>query len=160
MKFIPLSPTDRKFNLATHKVILDYTDLVGFGAGTTGTVQIFPRTGTFPAGVIMRFAGMRLSTSFGFSDVSINSLLVEVGDTGSTARLLSQTQIATAGTPVINKVEPGNTQPYSYPTANTVGAKFTVAGGASPTLGEATSGVVEIYLHVTDFANLGVAQSP
>lgn len=160
MKFIPLSPTDRKYNLATHKVVLDYTDLVGFGSGTTGTVQIFPRTGNFPAGTVARFAGLRLTTAFGFSDVGINSLLVEVGDTGSTARLLSQTQIAAAGTPVTNKVEPGNTQPYAYPSATSIGAKFTVAGGASPTLGEATSGVVELYLHMTDQANLGAANSP
>lgn len=154
MKLIPLAPTDRTRLLATHKVILDYADVAALGAGTSGTIAIFPRSGTFAAGTTFRFAGLNLTTTFDASDTSINSLLIEIGDGSDTDRLLTQTELAVDGTEILFKVEGAVTQPYSYLVADTVDAKFTVAGGASPTLAEITSGQVEIYFHVSDLNDL------
>jgi len=157
MKLIPLSPSDNKFQFATHKVVLLSTDITGFGAGTTGTVQILPTSGTFPAGSTVRFSGLYLPTPFTFSDGSINSLLVEIGDGTVTNRHLTQTQIASAGTPVTQKAA---NSAYAYTAADSIKALFTVAGGASPTLGEATAGEVHILLHITDTSMMTRAKGP
>ena len=151
MKLIALSPTDARYKLATHKVVITFTDVAALGSGTTGTLALFPFTGTFPAGTTVRFAGLNLKTAFDASDASINSLLVEVGDGGDTDRLLTQTELAVDGTEVLFKA---SALMYSYPIADTVDALFTVAGGASPTLAEITSGEVELYLHITDVNRL------
>jgi len=148
MNLIRLSPSDSHNHFATHKVVLTYTDVAALGASTSGTIAIFPKTGTFPAGTIARFAALDLVTAFDASDASINSLLLEVGDGNDTDRLLTQTETAVDGTEVLYKVEGAVTQPYAYLVADTIDAKFTVAGGASPTLAEITSGEVHIYLYV------------
>jgi hypothetical protein len=155
MKIVTLTPQERTQAQATHKVILTYADLTA--AATTQTITIFPSSGTFPAGTVARFTAMRLITPFDFSDSSINSLLLEVGDT-DTDRLLTQTQLAADGTYVSNKVSSASTQPYAYDAADTIDALFTVAGGGTPLLNEATSGEVEVYLHITDLADLTIAQ--
>jgi hypothetical protein len=149
MNVIKLSNTDAKYQLATHKIVIDAADVAALGSGTTGTLAIFPATGTFPAGTTARFAGLNLKTPFDFSDAAINSLLIEVGDGGDTDRLLTQTQTALDGTEILYKVEGAVTQPYAYLVADTIDVLFTVAGGASPTLAETTVGEVEIYLHIT-----------
>ncbi|TXH41419.1 MAG: hypothetical protein E6Q97_37620 [Desulfurellales bacterium] len=153
MKSITIAPTDTTFLHATHKVVIDYADVAALGSGTTGTIAIIPASGTFPAGTTARFAGMQLVTAFDASDASINSLLVEVGDGGDTDRLLTQTQIAVDGTEILYKVEGAVTQPSSYLVADTIDALFTVAGGASPTLAEITSGELHIYLEITNPQN-------
>lgn len=150
MKLIQLSPTDARYQLATHKVVLTYADVAALGASATGTIAIIPTSGTFAAGTTARFAGLQLITAFDFSDTGITSLLIEIGDGGDTDRLLTQTEIAVDGTEVLYKVEGAVTQPYSYLVADTIDAKFTAANGGTPTLAEATSGEVHIYLHVTD----------
>lgn len=151
MKSITIAPTDTLYLHSTHKVVIDYADIAALGAGTTGTIALIPASGTFPAGTTARFAGMQLVTAFDSSgDASINSLLVEVGDGGDTDRLLTQTQIAVDGTEILYKVEGAVTQPYAYLVADTIDALFTVAGGASPTLAEITSGELHIYLEITD----------
>lgn len=153
MKLIPLAPTDAKFLLATHKVVLTYADVAALGAGTSGVIAILPTSGTFPVGTTARFAGMQLITAFDFSDAAINSLLLEVGDGNDTDRLLTQTETALDGTEILYKVEGAVTQPYSYLVADTIDAKFTVAGGASPTLAEATVGEVHIYLYISNLTS-------
>lgn len=160
MKLIPLSPTDMKFNLATHKIVLNYADVLALGAATTGTIALLPTSGTFPVGTTVRFAAMQLITAFDFSDASINSLLIEVGDGNDTDRLLTQTELVVDGTEILGKAEGAVTQPYTYPIVDTVDAKFTVAGGASPTLAEATVGEVHIYLYVTFNTNLNRVKGP
>jgi hypothetical protein len=150
MKVHTLSPTDAARHCATHRVTLDYNDVLALGASATGTVAIIPSSGTFAIGTRARFAGMSLPTAFDFSDSAINSLLVEIGDGGDTDRLLTQTEIAADGSYVTDKLMGAVTAPYAYVAADTIDAKFTAAGGASPTLAECTSGEVEIYLFVED----------
>jgi len=144
-----LSPTDRTFNLATHKLIINAADIAALGAATTGVIALVPTSGTFPAGTTFRFAGLHLVTAFDFSDTGITSLLVEVGITGvDTDKYLTQTQIAVDGTEVLYKVEAAVTQPFSELTADTVDALFTVANGGTPLLSEATAGELHLYLYV------------
>ncbi len=148
MDLVPLSSTDARYNLATHKVIIKAADVLALGAGTTGTIAIFPKTGTFPAGTTARFAELELITAFDASDSGINSLFVEVGDGSDTDRLLTQTEIAVDGTEILFKASAATTQPYSYLVADTIDALFTVAGGGTPTLAEINAGEVHLYLHV------------
>jgi len=150
MQLIRLTPTDRRYHNATHKVIFDYNDIAAMGAVTTLTTAIFPVTGTFPAGQRLMFVAINLVTAFDFSDAAINSLTLVVGDGNSTNRLLDSTQLAADGSYVTFKSSAATTQPYAYPISDTVDAVFTCAGGASPTLAECTSGKVEIYLWVDD----------
>lgn len=144
------SQTDRLYHRATHKVTLDYADVAALGASTTGTIAILPSSGTFPAGIRAMMVAVNLITAFDASDASINSLLIEVGDGGDTDRLLTQTELASDGTEVLFKASAASTQPYAYEAADTIDAKFTVAGGGTPTLAEITSGKVEIYLWIDD----------
>lgn len=156
MKSIMLSPTDQRYHLATHKLIITYADIAALGAATTGVIALVPTTGTFPAGTVFRFAGLHLVTAFDFSDAGITSLLVEIGITGGdTDKYLTQTQIAVDGTEVIYKVEGAVTQPAAEGTADSVDALFTVANGGSPLLSECTSGELHLYMWVhTPFTKL------
>lgn len=152
MEIIPLTPQERQFTLATHKVLITYADLTT--AAATQTTQIFPSgSGTFAAGTTARFAGLKLNTAFDFSDSAINSLLVEVGDGGDTDRLLTQTEIAADGSYVSNKTSAASTQPYAYDAADGIDAKFTAAGGGSPLCSEATSGSVSLFLHISSLSD-------
>lgn len=150
MRLIPLSPTDARYHLATHKVQIVASDLAAFGASATGTLPLIPTSGTFPAGTVARFAGLQLITPFDFSDAGITSLLIEVGDGGDTDRLLVQTEIAVDGTEILYRASAAATQPYAYLVADSIDALFTAANGGTPTLGECTVGEVHIFLHVTD----------
>jgi len=156
-----LAPQDAMFGLATHKVVIDHTLLAARGAGAALTLQLFPAqnvtqfnagtapSGTNPVGLIARFCGLHLVTAFDFSDAGITSLLVEVGDGGSTARLLTQTEIAVDGTEILEKAMGAVTSPYAYPVADTIDAIFTAANGGTPLVQEATSGEVELYFHLS-----------
>jgi hypothetical protein len=151
MKLVTLSKTDQNAHLASHKVIINFADVAALGAGTTGTLQIVPEAGTFPAGMQFRFAALKLTTPFDSSDAGINSLLIEIGDSGNTARLMPQTQIHIDGTEIFNLVPTGGLA-IAYNVADKVNATFTVAGGGTPTLAETTVGEVEIYLWIRDSA--------
>lgn len=146
MKLTLIGLQDQQLHRATHKLTLTYVDIAALGASTTGTIQIIPLTGLVPVGSTVRCARIDLITAFDFSDAAINSLLVEVGDGNSTARFLTQTEIAIDGTEVLHKVSGG--LEYSYPSEDGVDAKFTVAGGGTPLLNECTSGEIDIYLEV------------
>jgi len=150
MKLIPLSPSDRKYNLATHKVVITHTDVAAL-ATDSAALQIFPESGNFVAGTAFRFCGFNLRTAFDASDAAINSLLIELGDGTDPDRVLAQTQIAVDGTEILSAT---SNLAYAYPAADTLDAKFTCAGGASPLLSEFTSGEIEIYLHVSVLTDL------
>lgn len=161
-KLIPFNAETRSRTGFSHKVIIDFAAIALGGANTTLTVQLVPGstlnvtvpgTGTFPAGMTCLRVAINLITAFDFSDAAINSLLLEIGDGGSTARYMAQTEIAVDGTEVPFKV--GQTG-FSYLVADGIDAKFTVAGGASPTMAECTSGKVEIYLSLVDLNDLAV----
>ena len=152
MKILTLTPQERMFALATHKVIITYADLTT--AATTKTTQIFPTSGDVPVGSVVRFAGSNLITAFDFSDAAITSMTLAVGDDGDVDRFLTSTELAVDGTEIIYKTTAASSQPYAYNTANGIDALFTVSGGASPLVSEATSCEVEIYLHITDLNDL------
>jgi len=132
---------------------------VALGAGaTTYTVQIFPdkdvNSNGFAAGLAVLNCGFNLPTAFDFSDAAMNSLLIEVGDGNSTARILTQTETAVDGTEILFKGMGAVTIPYAYPISDTIDALFTGAGGGTPTLGETTSGAAEVYLDLFDLNQL------
>lgn len=161
MKLILLSPTDQKFNLATHKVVLNAADVAALGASTTGTKAIVPESGTFPIGTTARFCHLRITSAWDASDASINSLLIEIGDGGDTDRLLAQTELAEDGTEVDFKTGSAVSQPYTYLAADTIDALFTVSGGGSPLLSEINAGEVEIYLYIhTPSLDMGGVDGP
>jgi hypothetical protein len=148
MRIIPLSSEARLTHNATHKVIVTYADVVALGASATGTLALLPASGTFPAGTAVAYRGFNLTTAFDFSDASINSLAITVGDGGSANRFQASTQIAVDGTEIFYGVPAALSQPYPYEAADTVDCFFTAAGGGSPTLAEATSGQIEFYFHI------------
>lgn len=164
-RVIPLAPQDAEYGAATHKVIIDYTVLAARGAGAALTLQLLPGqtpgdftnnlapSATCPAGTTVRFAGFRLNTAFDFSDAAITSMTMSVGDGNSVARFVAAKEVAVDGTEILNWAESATTQPYAYPIADGIDVVFTASGGGSPTVQEATSGEVEIYLHLSQPAN-------
>lgn len=158
MKLIPL-PSETRINTGfTHKVIIDYTDLTAAAGAsdTTVTLPIIPQdvstaqTETNPIGLAVQRCAMNLITTFDASDAALNSVLVEVGDGGDTDRFLDQTELSADGTYITFKHSKVTTFPHAYTAADTIDAKFTVAGGASPLVDELTSGKVEVYLAIVD----------
>ena len=138
----------------THKFKFDFTDVDDGAGATTLTKQVFPDAAIavtgFDAGLTVLDTALNLTTAFDATDAAINSLLAEVGDGGDTDRLLTQTELALDGTEVLFKIMGAVTAPYAYPIADTIDVLFTVAGGASPTLGEINAGAAEIYLALFD----------
>ena len=157
MDLIPLPKETTALTGYTHKVVVDYADVAALGASAAATLAIYPGTGTFPAGTVCDRVALNLVTAFDFSDAGITSLLVEVGDAGSTARLCAQTQIAVDGTEVLFFAQQTS---YAYLVADTIDAVFTAANGGSPLLSECTSGKLEIYLGLHDLNNLEVISQP
>lgn len=132
-------------------------DFAAGDTGTTKTIQIYPLTdgNTFPAGTLIKNVTMNLVTTFDSTgDAAINSVLVEVGDGTDPNRFLGQTQAAADGSYVSYDTGAATTTPYVYAAADTLDIKFTVAGGASPTIAELNSGEVHIYFHAQDLNGL------
>jgi hypothetical protein len=146
MKITPITGNP----LFNYKAKIGHADVAALGGGTTGTIALYPESGNGPAGMYVSRCALNLLTAFDASDAAINSLLIEVGDGGSTARLLAQTEIAADGTEILDKEGTAASAGYAYVAADTIDAKFTVAGGANPTLAEINAGEVEIYLQVID----------
>lgn len=137
----------------THLVEIEASvDFTSSDTGTTKTIQIFPSdtSATFDAGFLVKDAAMILTTSFdSTADSSINSLLVEIGDGSDPNRILGQFELAEDGTEIDYGVR-ASTAPYVYLSADTLDVKFTVAGGASPTIAEVDSGKVRFLLNIED----------
>jgi hypothetical protein len=150
MQIHPTTANEAAMGLGNFIAKITFADLVPFGAGTTGTLSLYPKTGTGNVGTLCKIRGVRLITAFVASDVAINSLLIEGGITGATAAQLAQTQLFGTGTPVLAKA--GTGVGVAFAIANTLNALFTVAGGASPTLGELTSGEVWVYFQIADMS--------
>lgn len=153
MEIRPTTLNEAAMGLGNYVAKITYADLVPSGSGTTATLALFPQSGTAAAGTICECIGVRLITAFDGSDASINSLLVEVGIGGATAAQLAQTQLAADGTEIFYKA--GTGVPVAFNVADTLDALFTVAGGASPTMGELTSGEVWIFFNVASLAVVG-----
>lgn len=145
MKVETLAVQDQLVHGYTHKINITFADLVALGAVANGTIQAIPLTGNAPVGTVVRLAKFDLITPFDFSDASINSLLVEVGDGTSSARFLAQTEVAADGTEILAAQ---SALAGALAVADNIKVKFTAAGGGSPTLGEATVGEINIYLSV------------
>jgi hypothetical protein len=158
MKLIALP--DIGFSPFNWKWKYDFTDVDDGAGGTTVTKQVFPDgnvgTTAFDAGLAVINTGFNLITAFDASDAAVNSLLIEVGDGGDTDRLLTQTETALDGTEVLFKMMGAVTAPFAYVVADTIDALFTVAGGATPTLGEVNAGAAEVYLHLFDLNRLEI----
>jgi len=147
---VQLSPTDSEFHKATHKITITAADVAAATGTDSGIVQLLPAAGSLPVGATVRFAQFQLVTPFDSSDdADIAGVGMEIGDDGAAARFLTSTELAADGTYISYYAEPVATKhPYAYATANAVDAKFTITGGASPTLAEIDSGEVVVYLHV------------
>lgn len=162
-KLIPLNAETSARTGFNYKVVLDYVAVAALGAVTTGTIQLLPTgnglipgTTNVPVGFSVLRTGFYLETAFDFSDAAINSLLLEVGDDGSTNRFQGQTQIAIDGTEIIYEVTKATSLPYSYNTANGIDLFLTVAGGGSPTMVECTSGKIHIFFFCVDLNDLKI----
>jgi hypothetical protein len=145
MRLMSIVPTEQGFNW---KAIITAADVAGIGASASGLLQIFPRSGSVPAGTRVMDCFIRLVTAFDFSDAGITSLLAEVGDDGDPNRFAGQVQVAVDGTEVFNTARALTTSPYVYEAANGIDITFTAANGGSPLLSECNAGELEVYLRL------------
>lgn len=146
MQINPLSPSDRAYWGATHRIKVGHADVAALGASAAVALNIFPGSGTNTAGLKFAVIAVILRTAFDFSDSAINSLTAEIGDGGDADRFLVSQELAVDGTEILYKAGPGSTSPFIYTSADTVDLTLTASGGANPTLAEATSGEVDIYV--------------
>lgn len=143
-------------------VILDNTDLAGLAASNnTGTFIIGPYGGgdgvtqpftdvasppTYPAGSILQLKYVSLDTPFAFSDASITSCTLVLGDGGSSNRYLTSAQVELAQTPITYSVGTGTR--FVLTSADNLKALFT--GTAAHDLNTCTAGSVRMYFKVED----------
>lgn len=142
-----LSYSDQVIHGATHKIVVKAADIAAL-ATDTASLALVPTSGTVPIGTTVGDCKIKVTAAWDFSDASINSMLVEVGDGTDPNRFIGQVQVAEDGTEVDYTVANANSQPYTYLAADTIDLTVTVAGGANPTLAECTTGEMEIYLSV------------
>lgn len=146
MKIISLSPEERQYHLATHKVNIKFSDLAAIPITTPTAQQLVPAAGkTVPAGSTVRFAGFALITPFDGGATS--SLTIQLGDGGSAARFLAATEIHLDATEVLYANAQAVTQPYTYLVADGIDATWTCLGAAGSAL---TTGEIDVFFHITD----------
>lgn len=155
MEILTLTPYERQFWGASHKIIATYADFTGT-ATTVHAAQIFPASGTVPAGTQIAFKGLNLITGFDASDTSQNSATLVIGTAAAGTTFLASTELAEDGTEIDYKAT--STHPYAYTNTGSVVATLTVAGGANPTCPELNAGKVELYFAIQDLNDLDRAQ--
>ena len=160
MKFVALTPECTGLTGFTHKVIIDNTDVFALGGNASGSVQLVPTgsAATLPPGTLVTRAAAALITPFTFSDGTMNSLLVDVGDGGDNARFLAGMQVAALGANVAYAAQVIAKSPYVYLVADGIDIKFTCAGGAGPLLNKCTAGKAEVYLAICGLADFKIAR--
>ncbi len=154
-----LTSQERSATGFTHACVVPYSVVAAVGTtNATANVAIFDAR----VGDAVCDCAMAITEAWDASDAAVNSVDLIVGDDGDTDRFLpaTSTELAEDGTEVdylwalAGGAPATSTMPYAYNTANTVDALFTVAGGASPTCAELTSGSVTIFLKVVNLADL------
>ena len=158
MKIVNLTPQERLVHHASHKVIVEYTDLVA--AATSQTLQIFPKSPSkLIAGAEVRVA--KTSRLANFAGNSTTSIAVTVGDAASASRYIASQELNDAGSEITFKAN-ANTTPYAYSDADIaagtdeINAAFTAVGGnfGNGTTSLLTSGKLEIYLMISNINDL------
>ena len=148
MRLIPLNDQERKLTGFSHKVYINYADLVTLGgANLTLSKTIFPFTGTFPAGTCVRRCGVRVPTYF--QGGATSSLIIRVGDGNADNGVLADTQIHNSSGSKVTFWEAANLVIYNV--ADTAEILFTAVGA---NLNALTAGEVEIYLATVDYNDL------
>lgn len=144
MKITQLSSEEQRALGFSHKVVVDYTDLVATAA-LTKAQNIYPGSGNAAVGTCIRRAAARVVTAF----AGCTALVVEIGyGTDPNAILASSDMMATAGT--WYSITPA-TCPITLSAADTFDALFTAT---TDNLTDLTAGEVEIYLEVADLPQL------
>lgn len=146
MKILSLNAVERRETGFTHKVSLTYADLTA--AAGSQAVQIFPKTGNLPAGIVAWKAAFRLVTNF--SGGAASALTMSVGDGGSATALLAAVSVLNGATPVAYKA---GAPVKAYTSADNIQATFTATGANLNTL---TAGEIEIYLELRDLNDMAL----
>lgn len=94
---IPLSVEEAAARGATHKVVVDHTDLTVATADTAQTLKLFDAG----AGRVVQFVGHELVPFKDASDAAFNTTLGKIGDATDDDRFLADTQWNENGTEVI-----------------------------------------------------------
>jgi len=154
---ILLSPEVEQALGFTHKLVLNYADVIALTSGTAysflpvrsaaGVLSIETAAAattagrTIAAGVRVTNSGVRVTTAF----VGTGTLVMIVGDGGDTARYAPSTTLTSAA-----YFASTLKMPYLYTTADTI--DFIITAGTDITT--FTAGEVEIYLGIQDLAAL------
>lgn len=166
MKFRLLSLTERELYQADTLCILDATDLQGLAASNnTGSFKVAPYGGgdavaqpyanvaappTFGAGVVLQLKAAILDTPFAFSDASITSVTLVVGDGGSSNRYLTSSQVELAQTPITYSLGTGTRNVLTA--VDSLIALFT--GTAAHDLNTCTAGSIRLFFKTEDLTQL------
>lgn len=142
MQIIPLTLNEAGNSGMTHKMVLTFADIILLTSGTAASIYPgFNGATTFPAGLYVKDAAMRVVTAFAYSGANNGTLVATVGDGSSAAAFLASTDLKTAGyTAGFNA-----TKPQLYSVADTIDITPTAATQAITLL---TAGEVHIYMEL------------
>ena len=142
MQIIPLTLNEAGFGGFTHKIVLTAADVILLTSGVAASIYPgFNGSATFPAGLYVKDAALRVVTAFAYSGANNGTLTATVGDGNSATVFIASTDMKTAGyTAGFN-----STKPQLYSVADTIDAFFTAATQAITAL---VAGEVHVYLEV------------
>ena len=163
MKYRILSDTEKRVFNADVVATLDYTDVAGLGANTTGAaLSVVPATtsgaipaagtsgtDTVPIGTMVSLVAVVLETNF--VSATAAGLTVKVGDGGDDDRYKTAVQLQSGQTPISHIVGTIATNSYAYLAADTVDAIFV---STTANLNTFTAGKVHLYFAVADLNQL------
>jgi hypothetical protein len=136
----------------THKITVKAADISA--AATSKTLAIFPASGSLPAGTCILAVAYSLITPF--TGGAVSAMTMKIGDGLDDDRYLTAAKSdlfsATAKPYVVGNETTSPWVPVSTTaTENVINAIFTATGANTSVL---TAGEVEIYLQLSDFAEL------
>lgn len=142
MTIHPLTAEEQRFTGAQYRAVISYTDLAALTGGTGAQVI---NCGALAANMGAACVYAFLKTPFQFSDGTLLSNAVTLGDSGSAARYLASMETANAAVPATVKggANP-NPQLFVLTAADNFQATFTPT--ASKNLNTATAGEIHFYL--------------
>lgn len=160
MKYRILSQTEKEQFGADAMAIVDFNDVVGLGAATTGNLSVCPATtngvmpavgtsgtDTIPAGFAQKFKYLVVDTPF--VSPAAAGLAMTIGDANSATRYLASTQLQTGQSPVTGAV--GITNTFYVATAIKTSAFFT---STTDNLNAYTAGSMRLFFELNDTGQL------
>ena len=143
-----LTNEEKSQTLMTHKLVVDYSDLLTYTSGTA--FALFPQplgTATTPGGTFFGPVAVYVNTTFAGTG-PLTALTLSIGDGTTATRYLNAANVFTTAGWKFGAIA---TTPFGTEAADTIDGVLTATGG---TLAALTAGRFTVFAHIADFNRL------